>query len=195
MKRPYCSPVPCTATLCTFSTLRGHCRCARCESHAKPTNETHTQKSRTPQRSWAVRHELKPIRSAALSKLPVSIRELHETACAGDAVPDFWLALGATHEYEMVKRGHAYHCVAAVVRDGGGGAAGGGAGGGGGGAAGGAGAAGTGAGGGEAAAGFEVKVSDVLIVRKCYILALWFRALRLRWCVQNFAARSALASP
>jgi len=60
---------------------------------------------------WLVQHEGLPMRGANVSGLPAAVREINESYSYDKDTPDFFLALGAKHDYELVKKGNEYHCV------------------------------------------------------------------------------------
>mmetsp|Transcript_36821 Transcript_36821/g.81895 ORF Transcript_36821/g.81895 Transcript_36821/m.81895 type:complete len:212 (+) Transcript_36821:243-878(+) len=59
---------------------------------------------------WLLQHEGLPNRGPNYNDLPAATREVCESYCFADQTPDFWQALGARFEYEMVKSGNEYHC-------------------------------------------------------------------------------------
>lgn len=78
--------------LLLFATLR--CHITVCAAHCR----------------WVMRQEAKVYAHKLRTDL-VSVYNVTETPCFGQAAPDFWLAMGGRQKHEMLRRGNQYHCM------------------------------------------------------------------------------------
>lgn len=81
-------------------------------SHCLPSSSQHHGRvnplAEPPPDRWTLRHEGRPMVGGPVSELPVTRREVVEAGCVGSSTLEFWLALGCTFQYEMIKKSNEY---------------------------------------------------------------------------------------
>ena len=64
---------------------------------------------------WEVRHEGAPQRGKGMAELPVAVRTVAVTHCAGERVLEFWQALGFRTDFELLRDGYSYTVLHAGI--------------------------------------------------------------------------------
>ena len=64
---------------------------------------------------WEVRHEGAPQRGKGMTELPIAVRTVAVSHCAGERVLNFWQALGFRMDFELLRDGHSYTVLHAGV--------------------------------------------------------------------------------